>query len=854
MSIQIQLRRDTAANWTSVNPILAEGEAGYETDTGKIKLGDGVTAWTSLVYRFLGVLDHGLLTGLADDDHTQYHNDSRALTWLGTRSTSDLAEGSNLYHTDERAQDAVGTILLDTASINLTYNDGTPNISADVLPAGVDHNALANTHNLTTDIDHNSLTNYDANKHIDHTAVTITAGNGLSGGGDISSNRTIDLDLNELTTVTAVDTDYVSIVDVSDTNASKKALISDITSLATSACLKLDTSNGPLTGDLGITKANPRISLTDSADADSPTAYFEKLTTLNEARWVSKNRLYQAGTGLTLNGSGFANRASVSLGTVFTVEAWYKTSSTASQMILSGTAGTDIHLWFSASNTITVRTTAVLFASWTVTYADNVFHHWVVVCNGTSVTLYKDNVSQGTVVTASASSRGYTNIGNYGADGGHKCVGTIDQLVIWNYALSAGDVATRYNGGAGSELSSYTNVIAEYRLNSTYTDSSPNAYNCSAGGSGNSFTTGQVSSSINTPSDVPVLTAKNNSVNLSYASVTLGYYSGSNGTENYYDGLNHYHRVLGTTRLQVTSAGITVTGAATISSITASTLTISGALTMSGVINGCSQISVTNGFYANAGTNLAPSFSASSDSNSGMYFSAADTLAWSCGGTQYMSLAAAALIMQTHIRGNSGSTTFPTYAFSANTNTGIYRPAASMMGFVTAGTERARLNDVGNIGIGTTTISARLHIISTTEQTRIGYDASNYYSTTVSSAGAVTFNAVGASAGFTFSDSITMDDAKDIIFNATTGTKLGTATTQKLGFWNATPIVQPAAANQATLTNSTGGAYDATLAAVTDTSASDQSGAINDNFTDVYTLLTEIRTALVDAGLIKGAA
>lgn len=47
---QIQLRRDTAANWTSVNPILALGEMGLETDTRKIKFGDGTTAWTGLSY------------------------------------------------------------------------------------------------------------------------------------------------------------------------------------------------------------------------------------------------------------------------------------------------------------------------------------------------------------------------------------------------------------------------------------------------------------------------------------------------------------------------------------------------------------------------------------------------------------------------------------------------------------------------------------------------------------------------------------------------------------------------------------------------------------------------------------
>jgi hypothetical protein len=50
MAVRFQLRRDTAANWTSVNPILALGEPGVETDTLKVKVGDGVTAWNSLAY------------------------------------------------------------------------------------------------------------------------------------------------------------------------------------------------------------------------------------------------------------------------------------------------------------------------------------------------------------------------------------------------------------------------------------------------------------------------------------------------------------------------------------------------------------------------------------------------------------------------------------------------------------------------------------------------------------------------------------------------------------------------------------------------------------------------------------
>lgn len=88
-------------------------------------------------------------------------------------------------YTDELAQDAVGAALTDTASVNLTYNDAGNQITADVLPAGVNHDALQN---------------FVANEHIDHTAVNINPGTGLSGGGDISASRTLNI---ANTTVTA---------------------------------------------------------------------------------------------------------------------------------------------------------------------------------------------------------------------------------------------------------------------------------------------------------------------------------------------------------------------------------------------------------------------------------------------------------------------------------------------------------------------------------------------------------------------------------------------------------------------------------------------------------------------------
>ena len=50
MANRIQLRRDTAANWTRVNPVLEDGEPGLEIDTNYIKYGDGNTTWANLSY------------------------------------------------------------------------------------------------------------------------------------------------------------------------------------------------------------------------------------------------------------------------------------------------------------------------------------------------------------------------------------------------------------------------------------------------------------------------------------------------------------------------------------------------------------------------------------------------------------------------------------------------------------------------------------------------------------------------------------------------------------------------------------------------------------------------------------
>lgn len=67
MANRIQLRRGTAAQWTAANPVLAQGEPGIETNTGKQKFGDGVTAWNFLPYASKGDTGAQGAPGVADD-------------------------------------------------------------------------------------------------------------------------------------------------------------------------------------------------------------------------------------------------------------------------------------------------------------------------------------------------------------------------------------------------------------------------------------------------------------------------------------------------------------------------------------------------------------------------------------------------------------------------------------------------------------------------------------------------------------------------------------------------------------------------------------------------------------------
>jgi len=143
------------------------------------------------------------------------------------------------------------------------------------------------------------------------------------------------------------------------------------------------------------------------------------------------------------------------------------------------------------------------------------------------------------------------------------------------------------------------------------------------------------------------------------------------------------------------------------------------------------------------------------------------------------------------------------------------------------------------------------------KEMRLEYDPSNYYRMSVQSNGTTTAGPVGTAASFNFTATAGINFTGGTIVSlsvngASGGINLGIST-DYIGLYGVTPVVRPAGALQAAITNSTGGTQDGTLVDVTTVGVADPA-KINDNFTDLYALVNAMRTAMVALGSMKGAA
>lgn len=183
---------------------------------------------------------------------------------------------------------------------------------------------------------------------------------------------------------------------------------------------------------------------------------------------------------------------------------------------------------------------------------------------------------------------------------------------------------------------------------------------------------------------------------------------------------------------------------------------------------------------------------------------------------------------------------------------------------------------VGDVGIraGATTVSI-VDFGGSSEEFRFDPDARTIQSFSAAGNGTLSFASVSGAQTYTLPASggtvaltsditggFTLDDAADIAVNTTTGTKIGTGTTQKLGFWNATPVVQPvhiadpsavSALTQDSLTDNSGGTANTTIAAITNAAnaGSADVGPTADAIADIAAQLAKIKT---DIAAIKTGA
>lgn len=242
----------------------------------------------------------------ADAIHDNVAGEINAITTKATPVSGDLLLIEDSADSNNKKKITVGSLPTGGGGEANTISSNGAGVSVVAGKSGVDLqlNSLVSQNGLLTialddpndevdftvneaSIDHDALTNFVGNEHIDHTSVTLTAGNGLSGGGDISANRSFALDLNELGTETSIaDGDFLAMVDITDSGSQKitKANLQSALSITESQISDLQSYLTNITGE----------NLSSLADVTITTIASGELLKWNGSAWIN-NTLAEAG-------------------------------------------------------------------------------------------------------------------------------------------------------------------------------------------------------------------------------------------------------------------------------------------------------------------------------------------------------------------------------------------------------------------------------------------------------------------------------------------------------------------------------------------------------------------------------
>lgn len=157
--VKFQVRTDTAANWAAANPVLAAGEPGHETDTGKVKYGDGVRNWATLPYAagvslaetappVAGVSGAGTSQTAARSDHSHALPATLAPTTLQVSGTATVGGSLTV------AGNLIGGAHAHVASAITNFDAAVETAVASLLVAGsnvqIVHDSVSNTITLSS--------------------------------------------------------------------------------------------------------------------------------------------------------------------------------------------------------------------------------------------------------------------------------------------------------------------------------------------------------------------------------------------------------------------------------------------------------------------------------------------------------------------------------------------------------------------------------------------------------------------------------------------------------------------------------------------------------------------------------
>ena len=112
----LQLKRSTATIWTSVNPILGQGEPGWEIDAKKLKIGDGVTVWSSLPY-------YPIAGGVASNVYNEVPGGlQNGINTVFTTASAYVTFTTRIYLNGQRLKIGAAADYLETAPSQITFN------------------------------------------------------------------------------------------------------------------------------------------------------------------------------------------------------------------------------------------------------------------------------------------------------------------------------------------------------------------------------------------------------------------------------------------------------------------------------------------------------------------------------------------------------------------------------------------------------------------------------------------------------------------------------------------------------------------------------------------------------------